>query len=92
MLTEFEELFDGTLGDWKTEPISFELKDSVKPYHGRAYPVPKSQKESTIKDLNRVCELGVEFQPESEWASPSFITPKKNVTVNFINDFRKVNK
>ena len=23
LLTEFEDLFDGTLGDWKTEPVSF---------------------------------------------------------------------
>eukprot|EP00804_Cyclotella_cryptica_P017465 CCRYP_017387-RA/>CCRYP_017387-RA protein AED:0.27 eAED:0.27 QI:0/-1/0/1/-1/1/1/0/126 len=77
LLTEFEELFDGTLGDWNTEPVSFELKEGAKPYHGKAYPVPKSRKETTIKELNRLCELGlVEFRPESEWASPSFITGK----------------
>ncbi len=26
LLTEFEELFDGTLGDERTEPVSFETK------------------------------------------------------------------
>ena len=78
MLTEFEELFDGTLGDWNTELMSFELKEGAKPYHGKAYPVPKSRKETTIKELNRLCDLGVlEFQPESEWASPSFIMGKE---------------
>ncbi len=78
LLTEFEELFDGTLGDWNTEPVSFELKEGTKPYHGRPFPVPKSRKETTMKELNRLCELGVlEFQPASEWASPSFIIPKK---------------
>ncbi len=41
LLTEYEELFDGTLGDWNTEPISFELKEGTKPYHGRPFPVPK---------------------------------------------------
>jgi hypothetical protein len=93
LLTEFEELFDGTLGDWKTEPVSFELKEGAKPYHGRPYPVPKSCKETTIKELNRLCDLGVlEFQPDSEWASPSFITPKKDGTVHFLTDFREVNK
>jgi hypothetical protein len=25
-------LFDGTLGDWKTKPVSFQLKEEVSPY------------------------------------------------------------
>ena len=58
LLTEFEELFDGTLGDWNTEPMSFELKEGAKPYHGKAYPVQKSCKETTIKELNRLCKTG----------------------------------
>ena len=74
LLTKFEDLFDGTLGDWNTEPVSFELKDGAKPHHGRAYPVPHAHKEILKKELNRLCELGVlEWQPESEWTSPLFI-------------------
>ncbi len=42
LLTKYESLFDGTLGDWKTKPVSFQLKEGVSPYHGRAFPVPKS--------------------------------------------------
>jgi hypothetical protein len=73
--------------------VSLELKESTKPCHGKTYPVPISCKETTIKELNRLCGLGVlEFQPESEWASPSFITPKKDRTVRFLTDFREVNK
>jgi hypothetical protein len=34
----------------------------------------------------------LEFQPASEWVSPSFIIPKKDNTVCFISDFREVNK
>jgi uncharacterized protein YhaN len=45
LLAEFEEFFDGTLGDWNTEPVSLELKEGAKLYHGKAYPVPKSCKE-----------------------------------------------
>jgi len=78
ILTEFEELFDGTLDDWKTDPISFELEEGTKPYHGRLYPVPKTYRETTIRELNRLVKLRVvEHQPGSEWASPSFIIPKK---------------
>ena len=57
------------------------------------FPVPKSRKQTTMKELNRLCELGVlEFQLASEWALPSFIIPKKDNTVRFISDFREVNK
>ena len=34
----------------------------------------------------------MEFQPASEWASPSFIIPKSDQTVRMISDFREVNK
>ena len=53
LLMEFEEVFDGTLTDWHTKPVSFELKEGTKPYHGRSYPIPKAYKETTIKELNR---------------------------------------
>jgi hypothetical protein len=31
---KYELLFEGTLGDWKTKPVSFQLKEDVSPYHG----------------------------------------------------------
>ncbi len=39
VLLKFESLFDGTLGDWKLPPVSFEQKEGMKPYHGRPYPI-----------------------------------------------------
>ena len=42
LLTKYESLFDGTLGDRKTKPVSFQLKEGVSPYHGQAFPVHKS--------------------------------------------------
>ncbi len=82
LLTEFEDLFDGTLGDWDTEPVSLKLKEGAKPYHGRPFPTPKAHKETLKKEVQRLCELGIlKWQPESEWALPSFIVPKQNQTV-----------
>ncbi len=43
LLTEYEDLFDGTLGDWKTEPVYLELKQGAKPYHDRAFPSKNTQ-------------------------------------------------
>jgi hypothetical protein len=93
LLKKYESLFDGTLDDWKTKPVSFQLREGVSPYHGRALPVPKIHKDTIIKEVERLCKLGVsERQPASEWALPSFIIPKKDRTVCFLSDFRGVNK
>jgi hypothetical protein len=44
LLTEYEDLFYGTLGEWNTEPVHLELKEGAKPFHGRPFPVPKYTK------------------------------------------------
>ncbi len=55
--------------------------------------MPKVHKETIKKEVERLCQLGViERQPSSEWASPSFIIPKKDQTVHFLSDFWEVNK
>jgi hypothetical protein len=55
--------------------------------------VPKIHKDTIMKEMERLCKLGVlERQPASEWALPSFIIPKKDRTVCFLSDFQEVNK
>ncbi len=34
LLKKYELLFDGTLGDWKTKPVSFQLKEGASLYIG----------------------------------------------------------
>jgi hypothetical protein len=92
LLSEFEELFDGTLGDWKTEPVELELREGEKPHSSRYYPMPRVHKQTFKKELLRLVEIGVlEEVRQSEWGSPTFIIPKKQGTVRFISDFRKLN-
>ncbi len=81
---KYESLFGATLGDWKTTPVFFQLKEGSKPYHGRAFPVPKIHKEVLIREIERLCKLGV--------LKPSFKVPMKNGTVRFLSNFREVNK
>jgi hypothetical protein len=93
LLMKYESLFGSTLGDWKTRPVSFQLKEGAFWYHGQAFPVPKIHKDTLIKEVDRLVKLGVlERQPASEWASPLFIMPKKNRTVCFLSNFWEVNK
>jgi hypothetical protein len=93
VLLEFEPLFNGTLGDWKLLPVSFELKGGMKPYHGRPYPIPHKHKAVLMKEIKRLCKIGVlEWQPSLRWVLPTFITPKKDSTVHTISDFRELIK
>jgi hypothetical protein len=93
VLLIFESLFDGTLGDWKLPPVSFELKEGKKPYHGRPYPIPHKHKSVLMKETKQLCDIVVfKWQPSSRWASPTFIIPKKDSTVCTISDFRELNK
>jgi hypothetical protein len=85
VMLKFEPLFDGTLGDWKLSPVSFEPKEGVKPYHGRPYPIPHKHKAVLMKEIKRLCKIGVlEWQPSSRWALLTFIIPKKDSTVRNI--------
>ncbi len=52
MQLKFELLFDGKLGDWNLPPVSFELKEGMKPYHGRPYPIPHKHKAIFMKEIS----------------------------------------
>jgi hypothetical protein len=57
VLLKFESLFNGTLGDWKLLPVSFELKEGMKPYHGRPYPILHKNKAVLIKEIKQLCNI-----------------------------------
>jgi len=93
ILNKHKSLFDGTLGEWKEESLNIELKEGVKPYHARAFPIPKIHEKTLRMEVERLCKEGVLRRVNrSEWAAPTFIIPKKDDTVRFISDFRELNK
>ena len=94
LLTKFEPLFDGSLGEWNTEPIDLELKDEdTKPYHARPYPVPQSQEAKLKAEVERLVSYGVLRKiNRSEWASPMFTVTKPDTSLRSIADLRELNK
>ena len=93
LLRKYVDLFDGTLGKWTHDDYRLELKEGAKPYHARAFPVPRVHYETLKKEVERLCKIGVlKRVNRSEWAAPTFIIPKKDGKVRFISDFRELNK
>ena len=93
LLKDYEKLFDGSLGHWRGKPYKIKLRDDARPYHGRPYSVPRAYEKTLRLELERLCKIGVLKRiNRSEWAFPSFIIPKKDKTVRFINDLRELNK
>jgi hypothetical protein len=93
LLLKYKPLFDGTLGAWTHDEHHLELKEGVKPFHARAFPVPKVHYDTLKKEVMRLCDVGVlKRVNRSEWAAPTFIIPKKDGKVRFVSDFRELNK
>ncbi|KAL7523515.1 hypothetical protein ACHAXR_000218, partial [Thalassiosira sp. AJA248-18] len=63
------------------------------PVYSRPYPIPRIHLQTFKKELDHLVQLGVLApQNESEWASPTFIIPKKDGRVRWISDLRQLNK
>ena len=78
LLTKYEDLFDGTLGEWNTKPVDFYLKEGEEPHSQRHYPVPHLYKESFHKELLRLVDIGVlEPVQKSEWGTNIYYLKRK---------------
>ena len=94
LLNDYEGLFDGKLGLWRTEPVALDIKPDAKTYHGRAFLVPQIHKEKFKQEIDTLVDLGVlEKDSSSQWAAPSFTQSKKNPNeLRFLSDFCQLNK
>jgi len=65
----------------------------AKPVHLQPYPVPHVHLQTFKRVLDHLVEIGILIPTkDSEWASPTFIIPKKNEQVCWISNLRKLNK
>jgi hypothetical protein len=74
------------LREFSTAAPTIELKEGAKPFHGRPYPIAQIHKATLMKEINILVSIGVlKKQSSSEWASPTFIIPKKDMTLRTIS-------
>ncbi len=86
-------MFNGSLGVYPHKKVHIDIDPNAKPVHSRPYPVPQIHLKTFKKKLDHLVRIGVlAAQQESEWASPSFIIPKKDGRVCWISDLCQLNK
>ena len=94
LLEEKEAAFMGVRGTWNGDPVEFKLKkDKKKPFYTKPYLIPKSLYATTRKEVDRLeKEVGLlTKRTDLKYLSACFVIPKKDGTVRFITDFRKLN-
>ena len=93
LFRKFPQLFDGELRTYPHRQYHLDLQDSAKPVHSRPYGVPFTQRDAFKRELDHLVKIGVlERSGASQWASGTFIIPKKDGRVRWISDFRALNK
>ncbi len=79
VLNERTKLFDGILGVYPQRKLHIDLVPGAVPKHFRPYAIPVIHLEALKKELIHRVKIRVLYpQGASEWASPTFITPKKD--------------
>ncbi len=84
---------DGTLGVSPHRKLHIDLVLGAVPKHFGPYAIPVIHLEAFKKELIHLVKIGVlSPQVASEWASPTFITPKKDGRVRWVSNLRELNK
>ena len=93
LFCKFPQLFDGELRTYPHRQYHLDLQDGSKQVHSRPYGVPFTQRDAFKCELDHLVKIGVlERSGASQWASGTFIIPKKDGRVRWISDFCALNK
>ena len=93
LFRKFPQLFEGKLCTYPHHQYHLDLQVGAKPVHSCPYGVPFTQRDAFKRELDHLVKIGVlEHSGASQWASSTFIIPKKDGRVRWISDFHALNK
>lgn len=91
LITEsFPECKSGELGC--TNLINYEIKVTGSPIKQRYYPISPAMQKIVNAELDEMLRLGVVQKSNSAWSSPILMVPKRDGSLRFCVDYRKVNQ
>ena len=92
LLIKYEAIFEGKLGTMPGPPYNIPIRQDAKPFASKPFSIPHVHVETVKTEIKRLMDIAV-ITPDvdSPWAAPCFIIPKKDETVRFLTDFRRLN-
>ena len=91
VLSKHVSMYTGTLGTVRATEHRIDLKPGTKPIHMHPYRAGPKAREFMEEQINTQLKTGVIEPAQSEWASPVVLAPKKDGTLRFCVDYRRLN-
>lgn len=93
MLSKFQHMWDGDLGQFKAGKFWIELISLDKwPICLPSYLAGPQERELMNHEIGEIVVMDVIKLPQTEWVLPILSAPKKNGTIRFCVDYRKLNE
>ena len=91
MLQKYDMMWNGTLGKISVTEHRIQLKPDASPVHLQPYRAGPKAREFEHDEVQRMLTDSVVEPAKSEWAAPVVIASKKDGTLRFCIDYRKLN-